>query len=135
MPTQLTLTAAAGKFIRRVVRFSGLPADAGLRLQVSAGGCSGYSSEFSVEVAAQALEETLMVSGVRLFLSPETAVLLDGVTIDFMETATQSGLSYINAKQGACACSSADTAAKPAVTKIEISSIGGRRSASPALVR
>jgi hypothetical protein len=61
--------------------------------------------------------------------------LLDGVTIDFVETATQSGLSFINPKQPACACGSADVAPKPAVTRIEISAIGGRRPASPMLVR
>jgi hypothetical protein len=68
-------------------------------------------------------------------LPPETRVLLDGVTIDFVETATQSGLSFINARQEACACSSADAAAKPVVTKIDINSIGGRRRAPPIVAR
>jgi hypothetical protein len=57
------------------------------------------------------------------------------VTIDFVETATQSGLSFINARQEACACSSADAAAKPVVTKIDINSIGGRRRAPPIVAR
>jgi iron-sulfur cluster assembly accessory protein len=135
MPTQLALTPAAEKFIRRVVRFSGLAEGAGLRLLVSAGGCSGYSSEFSAEALALPQEETLLVNGLRLFLPPKTRDLLDGVTIDFVETATQSGLSFINAKQQACGCSSADAAAKPAVTKIDINAIGGRRRASPFVAR
>jgi iron-sulfur cluster assembly accessory protein len=135
MPTQLAITPAAEKFIRRIVRFSGLAEGAGLRLLVSAGGCAGYSSEFSAEAAARAEEETLLVNGLRLFLPPESSVLLDGVTVDFVETATQSGLSFINLKQAACVCSSAELAPKPGVNRIEISAIGGRRPRSPLLVR
>ncbi len=135
MPAQLAITPAAEKFIRRIVRFSGLPESAGLRLLVSAGGCSGYSSEFSAEAAARPQEETLLVNGVRLFLPPETSALLDGVTIDSVETATQSGLSFINAKQSTCACSSSELAPNPGPARIEISAIGGRRTASPVLVR
>ena len=41
MLTSLTVTPAAEKFMRRIVRFSGLPAGGGFRLVVSAGGCSG----------------------------------------------------------------------------------------------
>lgn len=38
---ELTLTPAAEKFVRRMVRFGGAGEDAGFRLTVSAGGCSG----------------------------------------------------------------------------------------------
>jgi iron-sulfur cluster assembly protein len=47
---QITITPAAEKFIRRMVRFSETPAG-GFKLSVAPGGCSGYSSEFSVEAA------------------------------------------------------------------------------------
>ena len=43
----VTVTPAAEKFIRRMVRFSEHP-EGGFRLTVSAGGCSGYNSEFTV---------------------------------------------------------------------------------------
>ena len=46
----MTVTPAAEKFMRRMVRFSATPAG-GFRLTVAPGGCSGYSSEFSVEAA------------------------------------------------------------------------------------
>jgi hypothetical protein len=55
--------------------------------------------------------------------------MLDGITIDFTETATQSGLSFINPNKEACACSSSETTPKVGVTKIEISSIGRGRPA------
>jgi len=133
MMPNVTLTPAAAKFINRIVRFSGLGASAGLRLAVMPGGCSGYASEFSPEAFPQAGEQTLEVGGVRLFLGAESRLILNGITIDFTETATQSGLSFIDPNKEACACSSAETAPKPGVTKIEISAIGRGRPA-PVLV-
>jgi iron-sulfur cluster assembly accessory protein len=123
----------APKFINRIVRFSGLPAGAGLRLAVTPGGCSGYSSEFSAEAAPQPGEQLLEVGGVRLFLGAESRLMLQGITIDFTETATQSGLSFIDPNKEACGCSSAETAPKVGVTKIEISAIGRGRPAAPIL--
>ncbi len=123
MLPNVTITPAAEKFIKRIVRFSGLPESAGFRLLVGAGGCSGYTSEFSAEAAPQPGEETLTVNGLRIFLPAESRLILEGVTVDFAETATQSGLTFINPNQAACACSTAETAPPSGVTKIEISAI------------
>jgi iron-sulfur cluster assembly accessory protein len=133
MLPNVTITPAAAKFINRIVRFSGLPAGAGLRLAVTPGGCSGYSSEFSAEAAPQPGEQLLEAGGVRLFLGAESRLMLQGITIDFTETATQSGLSFIDPNKEACGCSSAETAPKVGVTKIEISTIGRGRPAAPIL--
>ena len=133
MLAHIAITPAAEKFIRRIVRFSGLVEGAGFRLVVSAGGCSGYSSEFSAEPAPQAGEETLTLNGMRFFLPAESLLMLQGVTIDFTETATQSGLSFINPNQTACACSSAGTTPLPGVTRIDISAIGRARPSAPLL--
>ncbi|MEO5658368.1 MAG: iron-sulfur cluster assembly accessory protein [Polaromonas sp.] len=135
MLPNVTITPAAAKFIKRIVRLSGLATGAGFRLVVSAGGCSGYTSAFSAEAAPTPGEQTLEVEGVRLFLPAASCLILEGVTIDFTETATQSGLSFINPNQAACACSSADTAPASGVTRIEISAIGRVRPASPILAR
>lgn len=135
MLPNVTITPAAAKFIKRIMRFSGLATGAGFRLVVSAGGCSGYSSEFSAEAAPKPGEQTLDVEGLRLFLPAESCLILEGVTIDFTETAIQSGLSFNNPNQAACACSSADTAPPSGVTRIEISAIGRVRPASPILAR
>jgi iron-sulfur cluster assembly accessory protein len=129
MVPNITITPAAAKFINRVVRFSGHSASAGLRLSVAPGGCSGYSSQFSGEASPQAGEQLVEVGGVRLFLGAESRMLLNGITIDFVETATQSGLSFIDPNKASCACSTADSAAPSGVTKIEISSIGRGRPA------
>lgn len=126
MLPNVTITSAADKFMRRIVRFSGLPAGAGFRLVVSAGGCSGYNAEFSAEAAPGPEEQVLEVDGLRLFLAAESRILLDGVTIDFIDTPTQSGLSFTNPNQAPCACGSAEPAT-PGVAKIGIDAIGRGR--------
>lgn len=133
MLPNVTLTPAATKFINRVVRFSGMGAGAGLRLAIKPGGCSGYSSEFSAQAAPAADEQLLEVGGVRLFLAAESCLLLNGLIMDFTETATESGLTFTDPNKEACACSTAAAAPKPGVTRIEISSIGRGRPAAPAL--
>jgi iron-sulfur cluster assembly accessory protein len=112
--TNVILTPAAAKFMTRMVRFSGEPDGAGFRLQVSAGGCSGFNSEFTVEAAPQAGDAVVDVDGVRMFLPAESRLLLEGVTIDFADTPTKSGLTFINPNQAACACSSSATGAPAA---------------------
>jgi len=130
MVPNITITPAAAKFINRIVRFSGMGAGAGLRLKVTPGGCSGYSSEFSPESAPADGEQLIEVGGVRLFLGAESRLMLNGIIVDFVETPTQSGLSFTDPNKEACACSSADAAPKAAgVTKIEIGSIGRGRPA------
>ncbi|HET6789297.1 MAG TPA: iron-sulfur cluster assembly accessory protein [Aquabacterium sp.] len=132
LPT-MKVTQAAERFMKRMVKFSGLPATAGFRLTVSPGGCSGYSSEFTIEAAPQAGDEAMDLNGLTLFLPAESRLMLDGVTVDFADTPTQSGLTFFNPNAGACGCSSSEgsSASAPAVAKIEIGSI---KSAMPRTV-
>jgi iron-sulfur cluster assembly protein len=120
---QVTLTPAAEKFIRRMVRFSEHPGG-GFRLTVSAGGCSGYNSEFTVEPAAQEGDSELLLGSVKVFLPAESRLMLDGVTVDFADTPTKSGLTFFNPNAAACACSSSgETAAPPARATVSVASI------------
>ena len=122
---QVTVTAAAEKFMRRMVRFSEHPAG-GFRLSVAPGGCSGYSSEFTVEAAPKGGDAELQVNGLRLFLPAESRLLLDGVTVDFTETPLQSGLSFVNPNAEACGCSTAGDSKPPAQATVSLASIKRR---------
>lgn len=97
----LTMTPAAEKFIRRLLRFDGGPGS-GFSLKVTPGGCSGLSAEFNVAAAPAAGEQAFPVNGVTLFLGAESRLLLDGVTIDFAETPLQSGFVFNDPKHVAC---------------------------------
>jgi iron-sulfur cluster assembly accessory protein len=120
---QVTVTAAAEKFMRRMVRFSEHPSG-GFRLTVSPGGCSGYNSAFTVEPALPPGDAELLVNGMKVFLPAESRLMLDGVTIDFADTPTQSGLTFFNPAQAACGCStSGDAAPPPAEASVALDSI------------
>ncbi|MGA2894566.1 MAG: iron-sulfur cluster assembly accessory protein [Xanthobacteraceae bacterium] len=105
----LTLTPAAEKFIRRMIRFNG-GAGSGFRLAVSAGGCSGLAAQFEVEAAPRDGDAVAHLGDIRLFLPAESRLLLDGVTIDFTETPLQSGFVFHDPKTANCGCKSADAA-------------------------
>ena len=117
----VTITPSAEKFIRRMIRFNGSGQD-GFRLVLTAGGCSGLAAEFSVEAAPRAGDSVLEHNGLKLFLPAESRLLLDGVTIDFADTAMSSGLTFINPNAASCACSSSGKA--PAVTMLDPAAIG-----------
>ena len=109
-----TLTPAAEKFIRRMIRFNG-GGNGGFRLAVSAGGCSGLAAQFDVEAAPRAGDLVFECVGIKFFLPAESRLLLDGVTIDFAETPTQSGLVFHDPKAANCGCKSTDDPATAAL--------------------
>jgi iron-sulfur cluster assembly accessory protein len=117
----ITITPAAEKFISRMLRFGGGP-DAGFRLAVSPGGCSGFAAEFDVEAAPRAGDAAVTVQGMRLFLPAESRLLLDGVTIDFAESATSAGFVFFDPKAKSCGCS--DTAKTDARAEAPLAQLG-----------
>lgn len=122
----ITITDRAAKFISRMIRFNGGAAESGFRLSVAPGGCSGYSSSFTVEAAPLAGDAVLESSGVRVFLPAESRILLEGVTVDFADTAMSTGLIFINPNAQSCACSSSGASAPPAAATVSIASIQRR---------
>lgn len=120
----LTITPSAEKFIQRMVRFGGAGPDAGFRLSVSPGGCSGLASEFSVEAAPLPGDAVVTVQGLKLFLPAESRLLLQGVTMDFKDTPLQSGLVFVDPKATGCGtCSTSVPAGMPGEAAVSISSI------------
>lgn len=102
---EFTLTPAAQKFFRRLLMFDGGPGS-GLRLLVSPGGCSGLSSQFTVEPAPLAGDQIHECQEIRFFLPAQSRLILDGVTVDFTDTPLQSGLVFHDPKAKACGCAS-----------------------------
>ena len=83
-----------------------------LRVFVAGGGCSGY--QYGMALAQEADEEDLVIEhgGVRLLVDPESAPLLQGAEIDYVDDVMKSGFSIFNPNAvQSCACgSSFDTA-------------------------
>ena len=66
------------------------------------GGCSGLAARISVRREPAQGEAVVERDGVKLFLPAESRILLDGVTIDFADTPTQTGLVFKDPKQVSC---------------------------------
>ena len=126
----IIITATAEKFIRRMLRMSGT-GDAGFRLVVTAGGCSGLAGDFSVESAPRTGDTVCNHHGMKFFLPAESRLLLAGVTIDFTDTATQTGLVFRDPKAAVGSCGTGVGAtALPGVTSISLTSISRRHVAT-----
>ncbi|MEM5317650.1 iron-sulfur cluster biosynthesis family protein [Paraburkholderia sp. JHI869] len=130
MLPNFAVTPAAEKFLHRIVRFSGLPSGAGVRICVSTGGCSGYEAELSATADAQPGDETTEINGLRIFLPAESRLLLDGFTVDFVETLDRCGLAFNKGNQ-AFGVAARDGAGKLSVSRIDASAIGRRRNSLP----
>ena len=89
--TTFTLRRRRQKFIRRMLRFDG---GAGQRLSAGGeprrllGACGGYQRRSRAAPGDAVVER----DGIRFFLPAESRLLLDGVTIDFADTATHQRL-------------------------------------------
>lgn len=103
-PPHLSVTEAAQNFMRRMVRLSRQEGRGGFWLRVEAGGCSGLSSTFEVKAEPSADDAVIELQNLRLFVAGSGAALLEGVTVDFADTRTDSGLVFTDPKAESCAC-------------------------------
>lgn len=97
----LTITPAAARFMRMMILSDGTPGS-GFRLSVAPGGCSGLSAEIEVAEAPAADEQAIVADNVRLFLNAQSRILLQDVTIDFVDSMNSQGLVFHDPKQAVC---------------------------------
>ena len=106
----LTITPKAEKFMRLMLMSDGGPG-AGFRLQVSPGGCSGLNAELAVLAEPLPGDKVVEKGPIKLFLPAESRLLLEGVTIDFADTASSTGLVFHDPKAtGTCSSHAAPAA-------------------------
>jgi iron-sulfur cluster assembly accessory protein len=81
----------------------------GLRISAYPGGCSGH--QYGMELAKEAGPGDWIgeFGGVKVLVDPDSAPMLEGVSIDYVETLQQSGFTISNpnaATGGGCGCGS-----------------------------
>jgi iron-sulfur cluster assembly accessory protein len=100
----ITLTENAVTAVGRFIASSGTP-EAGLRIEVTDGGCSGYQYGLKLE-GSNTPEDTVIDCGaVKVFIDPVSMPMLDGMSIDFLDSIEGSGFKFTNPNAAkSCAC-------------------------------
>ena len=107
----MTLTATATEKVQDFIQEHGVESEAGLRVAVLPGGCSGFQYGLNVEDEPEADDEILDIRGVKIFIDPFSAQYLDGVEIDYVTSVMGQGFTFSNQNaSGGCGCGSSFTA-------------------------
>ena len=106
----LTLTPSALSAVEKFIKCSDTPV-AGLRISISGGGCSGFQYGMRLEEAKADDDVLVAVGDVTLLVDPFSAPLLDGVTVDFVDSLNGSGFKFENPNAtSSCGCGSSFSA-------------------------
>ena len=105
-PPALALTPLASEMAKSAMEREGLT-DAGLRVAVVGGGCSGFQYNLSFETAARADDTVFDQNGVRLFVDSTSLPYLRGMTIDYVTGLHGAGFKFVNPNATrTCGCGS-----------------------------
>lgn len=102
----INLTPKAIAAINKFIKGNDAPV-AGLRIAITGGGCSGFQYNMRLESEPAEDDHVLEVGGITLLIDPLSAPLLNGVTVDFVDSLNGSGFKFENPNAtSSCACGS-----------------------------
>lgn len=100
----VTLSALAATKVQEFLEQNGRP-DAGLRVRVVGGGCSGFQYQLALDDKAADGDEVFQHGDVKLFIDPRSHLYLEGTEIDYVEDIMGSGFRFNNPNAtGSCGC-------------------------------
>ena len=100
----LKITPMAATKVQEFLQQNGRP-DAGLRVRVVGGGCSGFQYQLALDDSASEGDEVVEQEGVKLFVDSRSFLYLDGTEIDYVEDIMGSGFRFNNPNStGSCGC-------------------------------
>lgn len=106
----ITLTPSALSAVDKFIKGAEGPV-AGLRIAISGGGCSGFQYGMRIEETRAEDDVVIEFGAVTLLVDPLSAPLLDGVTVDFVDSLNGSGFKFENPNaKSSCACGSSFSA-------------------------
>lgn len=105
----ITLTESAIQAVGRFIAGSDKPT-AGLRIEVTDGGCSGLSYGLRLEEKESGVDTVIDCGTVKVFVDPVSLPKLEGMSIDFVDSLEGSGFKFTNPNAvKSCACGSSFT--------------------------
>ena len=107
----MDLTVAATEKVQGFIQEHGVESEAGLRVAVLPGGCSGFQYGLNIEDEPESDDEVLDIRGVKIFVDPFSAQYLEGIEIDYVTSVLGQGFTFNNPNaSGGCGCGSSFTA-------------------------
>jgi iron-sulfur cluster assembly protein len=104
--TLITVTDKAADKARTILADRGVENGA-LRVFVVSGGCSGYSYGMAIARNVEEDDISIDVNGIKILVDAESAPLLDGAEVDYVEDLMKSGFTIFNPNAvKSCACGS-----------------------------
>jgi iron-sulfur cluster assembly accessory protein len=102
----VTITDKAAEKARNILTERGIENGA-LRVFVVSGGCSGYQYGMAIARSREEDDIAIEASGVTLLVDTESAPLLDGAEVDYVEDLMKSGFTIFNPNAThSCSCGS-----------------------------
>ncbi|MEW6129204.1 MAG: iron-sulfur cluster assembly accessory protein [Acidobacteriota bacterium] len=103
----LTLTEAAIGEVKKFMEAENAGEEAGLRIRVVPGGCSGFSYSMQIEDSPRPGDDILTQNGLKVFVDKFSRQYLEGVQVDFVNSVMGSGFTFNNPNAtGSCGCGS-----------------------------
>jgi iron-sulfur cluster assembly protein len=108
----IEVTDRALKRIRVAMAKEGVsPAEGGLRLGITGGGCSGLSYNIRFDTQPRERDRIYNFDDVRIFVDPKSFIYLHGMVLDYEETLMRQGFNFINPHSTkSCGCGSSFSA-------------------------
>jgi iron-sulfur cluster assembly accessory protein len=103
----VTLTETAATEVKKFIEAENAGPEAGLRIRVVPGGCSGFSYSMQIEDGPRPGDEILDQAGLKLFVDLFSRQYLEGVQVDYVNSVMGSGFTFSNPNStGSCGCGS-----------------------------
>ncbi|MFQ5748090.1 MAG: HesB/IscA family protein [Planctomycetota bacterium] len=91
--------------IQRLMKEQGLAENAGVRVGVKGGGCSGFSYSLSFDPEPREGDKIFEQDGVRVFCDPKSFLYLQGTTLQFSDGLQGRGFQFQNPNAtSTCGC-------------------------------
>jgi len=104
-PVLLSETAVAR--VKVLLQREKRPADAGLRVSVVGGGCSGFQYSLGLDDRPTDEDAVYEYDGVRVFVDPTSAPYLQGTKVDYVDGLHGAGFKFVNPNADrTCGCGS-----------------------------
>lgn len=99
----LTLSATAIQKVKSILAERG--EEAGLRISVVGGGCSGFQYQMTLDKEANVDDKVIEQDGLRVYVDSRSLLYLTGTKVDYVESLSGSGFKFENPNaKGSCGC-------------------------------